>query len=50
MKTELISEMLDLCMKLMQLITQEDIITRSLYQGIVFNMPLKSTVMQFVMQ
>jgi hypothetical protein len=33
METELVSEMLDLCLKLMQLITQEGVITCSLHEG-----------------
>jgi hypothetical protein len=42
---ELVSEMLDLCSKLMQLMAQEDVIDCNLYEGFEFNMLLDSTLM-----
>jgi hypothetical protein len=44
-ETELVSEMLDLFSKLVQLTTQENIIACSLYEGFKFNMHLDSILM-----
>jgi hypothetical protein len=42
METKLVFEILGFCVKLIQPVTQEDIITCSLYEGFKCNMPLDS--------